>query len=124
MWKTVLIAIILIVLFLLFAPCICSCVDGFVSSCMKVFKLQMIVQPSMSATASSNFYLGTLSMRVRRIYYLNYLETIPLPSRKWLWNENSTPFLWRYNSPKRKGGNERVTGRKPRNPQVAGGYKL
>ena len=42
-WKTILITIILIVLFLLFAPCICNCVTGFVSSCMKAFKLQRVV---------------------------------------------------------------------------------
>ena len=42
-WKTILITIILTVLFLLFAPCICNCVIGFVSSCMKTFKLQMAV---------------------------------------------------------------------------------
>ena len=41
-WKTVLMATIIIVLFLLFAPCICNCVAGFVSSCMKAFKLQMV----------------------------------------------------------------------------------
>ena len=37
-WKTILLTIIVIVLFLLFAPCICNCVTGFVSSCMKAFK--------------------------------------------------------------------------------------
>ena len=42
-WKTIVIAIILIALFLLFAPCICNCVTGFVSSCMKAFKLQTAV---------------------------------------------------------------------------------
>ena len=42
-WKTILFTIILIALFLLFAPCICNCVTGFVSSCMKAFKLQMAV---------------------------------------------------------------------------------
>ena len=42
-WKTILLTIILIVLFLRFAPCICNCVTGFVSSCMKAFKLQMAV---------------------------------------------------------------------------------
>ena len=34
--------IILIVLFLLFAPYICNCVIGFVSSRMKVFRLRMV----------------------------------------------------------------------------------
>ena len=43
-WKTILITIILIVLFLLFAPCICNCVAGFVSCRMKAFKLQMVTQ--------------------------------------------------------------------------------
>jgi len=62
-WKTILITIILIVLFLLFSPCICNCVIGFVSSHMKVFKLQMVVQAPMSATASSNYYLGPLGQR-------------------------------------------------------------
>ena len=62
-WKTILITIILIVLFLLFAPCICNCVIGFVSSCMKAFNLQMVVQAPTSATASSNYYLGPLDQR-------------------------------------------------------------
>ena len=43
-WKTVLILIILTVLFLLFAFCICNYVTGFVSNLMKAFKLQMVVQ--------------------------------------------------------------------------------
>ena len=59
-WKTILITIILIVLFLLFAPCICNCITGFVSNRMKAFKLQMIAQSSATAAASSNYYLGTL----------------------------------------------------------------
>ena len=42
-WKTILITIILIVLILLFAPCICSFVTGFVSNRLNVFKLQMVV---------------------------------------------------------------------------------
>ena len=63
-WKTILITIILIVLFLLFAPCICNCVIEFVSSRMKSFKLQMVVQVPMSATASSNYYyMGPLDQR-------------------------------------------------------------
>ena len=62
-WKTILIVVILIVLFLLFAPYICNCVAGFVSSRMKALKLQMVVQTPMSATASSNYYLGTLDQR-------------------------------------------------------------
>ena len=43
---------------LLFSPCICNCVAGFISSHMEAFKLQMVVQAPMSATASSNYYLG------------------------------------------------------------------
>ena len=62
-WKTILIVIILIVLFLLFAPCTCTCVAGFVSSHMKAFKLQVVVQAPMSATAFSNYYLGPLGQR-------------------------------------------------------------
>ena len=65
-WKTILITIILIVLFLLFTPCICNCVTGFVSSGMKAFKLQMVVQAPMSATASSNYYMGPLDQRPSR----------------------------------------------------------
>ena len=41
--KTILITIILIVLFLLFVPCICNYIIGLVSSRMKAFKLQMVV---------------------------------------------------------------------------------
>ena len=59
-WKTILITIILIVLFLLFVPCICNCITGFVSSCMKAFKLQMVAQIPATAVASSNYYLGPL----------------------------------------------------------------
>ena len=44
-------------------PYIWNCVIGFVSSRMKVFKLQMVVQAPMSATASSNYYLGALDQR-------------------------------------------------------------
>ena len=62
-WKTILITIILIVLFLLFAPWIHNFAIGFVSSLMKAFKLQMVVQAPMSATASSNYYLGPLDQR-------------------------------------------------------------
>ena len=59
-WKTILITIILIVLFLLFAPCICNCVTGFVSSCIKTFKLQIVTQTPATAAASSNYCLGPL----------------------------------------------------------------
>ena len=50
--------LILIVLFLLFALCICNCVTGFVSSHMKAFKLQMVAQTPAITAASSNYYLG------------------------------------------------------------------
>ena len=53
----------LIVLFLLFAPCICNCVTGFVSSHMKAFKLQMVAQTLATAAASSSYYLGPLDQR-------------------------------------------------------------
>ena len=59
-WKTILIKIILIVLLFLFAPFICNCVTGFVSSHMKAFKLQMFAQTAAIAAASSNYYLGPL----------------------------------------------------------------
>ena len=59
-WTTILITIILIVLFLLFAPCICKCITEFVSSRMKDFKLQMVVHTPATAEASSPYYLGTL----------------------------------------------------------------
>ena len=62
-WKTILIIIILIVLLLLFAPCICNCATGFVSNCLKAFKLQMVVQAPTSATTSSNNYLGPLDRK-------------------------------------------------------------
>ena len=57
MWLLILI---LNVVFLLFAPCICNCITGFVSSCMKAFKLQMVAQTPATAVASSSYYLGPL----------------------------------------------------------------
>ena len=57
MWLLILI---LIVLFLLSAPCICNCITGFVSSHMKAFKLQMVAQIPATAVASSNYSLGPL----------------------------------------------------------------
>ena len=53
----------LIVLLLLFAPCICNCVTGFVSSRMKAFKLQMVAHTLATSAASSNYYLGPLDQR-------------------------------------------------------------
>ena len=61
-WKTILITIIMVVLFLLFAPCICNSVTGFVSSHMKAFKLQMVAQTPATAVAFSNYYLGPLDL--------------------------------------------------------------
>ena len=58
--KSILITIILIVLFLLFAPCICNCVTGFVSIRMKAFKLQMVAQTPAITAASPDYYLGPL----------------------------------------------------------------
>ena len=57
MW---LLIFILNVVFLLFAPCICKCITGFVSSCMKTFKLQMVAQTPATVAASFNYYLGPL----------------------------------------------------------------
>ena len=62
-WKTNLVPTILIVLFLLFAPCICNCVTRFVSSHIKAFKLQMVAQTLATAAASSNYYLGPLDQK-------------------------------------------------------------
>ena len=59
-WKTILITIILIVLILLFAPCICNCITGFVSSRMKAFKLQMIARTPATVATSSSYCLGPL----------------------------------------------------------------
>ena len=53
----------LIVLFLLFAPWVCNCVMGFVSSCLKAFKLQMVAQTPATAATSCNYYLGPLDHR-------------------------------------------------------------
>ena len=39
-WKTILSVVIVIILFLLFAPYICNCIMNFVSQCLEVFKLQ------------------------------------------------------------------------------------
>ena len=55
--------IILTVLFLLFAPCICNCVTGFISKRLKAFKLQMVAQAPTSAITSSNYSLGPLDQR-------------------------------------------------------------
>ena len=44
-------------------PYICNCKTGFVSNCLKAFKLQMVVQAPMSATVTSNSYLGPLNQR-------------------------------------------------------------
>ena len=45
-------------------PYICNCKTGFVSNCLKAFKLQMVIQAPMSATATSNYYLGILDQRL------------------------------------------------------------
>ena len=66
-------------------PYICNYIMGFVSNHLKAFKLQMVVQAPMSATASSNYYLGPLDQRpseVRRICCLNILGTMPFNSRR------------------------------------------
>ena len=41
-------------------PYICNCKMRFVSNSLEAFKLQMVVQAPMSATTSSNYYLGAL----------------------------------------------------------------
>ena len=72
---------------------------------MKAFKLQMVVQAPMSATASSKYYLGPLDQRPS-IWGLG--KMLPQQFRDHAPNENDVPFPWHHNSPKRKGGNERV----------------
>ena len=93
-WKTILIEIILTVLFLLFASCICNCVAGFVSSRMKGFKLQTVAQTPAYCSSFLQLLLGaprseSLSMRVRKICCLTNLGTIPLVSSEavmeWEW---------------------------------------
>ena len=63
-WKSILITIILIVLFLLFAPCICNYVTGFVSSRKisrkKAVKLQKGAETPAITAASSDYCLGPL----------------------------------------------------------------
>jgi len=78
----------LIVLFLLFAPCICNCIARFVSSCRKAFKFQMAASPN---------YLGpldheTLNMRVRKIYCLTNLGTTSLISLEAVTEQEQCPF--------------------------------
>ena len=63
-WTTILITIILVVLFLLFAPCICNCITEFVSSRMKAFKLQMIARTPATVATSSSYCLGPLDQRL------------------------------------------------------------
>ena len=44
-------------------PYISNCKMGFVYNCLKVFNLKIVVQAPVSATTSSNFYLGPLDQR-------------------------------------------------------------
>ena len=62
-WKTILSVVIVIILFLLFAPYICNCIMDFVSKQYEAFKLQMIIQAPMIVTDSSSYYLGFLDQR-------------------------------------------------------------
>ena len=62
-WKTILSVVIVIILFLLFAPYICNCIMNFVSKQHEVLKLQMIIQAPMIVTDSSSYYLGILDQR-------------------------------------------------------------
>ena len=62
-WKTILIEIILTVLFLLFASCICNCVAGFVSSRMKGFELQTVAQTPAYCSSFLQLLLGPLDQR-------------------------------------------------------------
>ena len=107
----------LIGLFLLFAPWICNCVAGFVSSCMKAFKLQMAAQTPVIVVASSNYYFGPMDQRpsiwgLGKTVASQFRNDTPLSAQRQLWNKNDVPFPRHHNSPKRKVENERVTGRK------------
>lgn len=62
--NSILITIILIVLFLQFAPYICNCVARFISSCMKDFNLQIVAQTPVIATASFIYNLEPLDQRL------------------------------------------------------------
>jgi len=67
-------------------PYICNCIMGFVSNCLKAFKLQIVVQTPTSATVLQ-LLLGspgseTFNMKVRKIVCLSNLGTMPLNSRK------------------------------------------
>lgn len=48
---------------LLFAPHFCNCVDEYVFSHMKAFKLQIVVQNQTSATVSCNYDLWPMDHR-------------------------------------------------------------
>ena len=74
MWLLILI---LVVLFLLFAPCICNCITEFVSSHMKAFKLQMVAQTPATAVASSNYYLVPLD-KISSIWGLGEYVVSPI----------------------------------------------
>ena len=74
MWLLILI---LNVVFLLFAPCICNCITGFVSSHMKPFKLQMIAQTLATVATSSSYYLGPLD-QISSIWGLGEYAASPI----------------------------------------------
>jgi len=44
-------------------PYIRNCITGFISSCLKAFRLQKIVHAPTISTASSNYYLGPLDQK-------------------------------------------------------------
>ena len=76
-WTTILITIIPIVLFLLFDPYLCNCIIGFISSCMKAFKLQMLAQTPATTAAASNYYLGPLD-QISSIWRLGKYVASPI----------------------------------------------
>ena len=71
---------------LLFSPCICNCVTGFISNCLKVFKLKMAVQvlkvPQPLPTILEVPRSEILNMRMRSICCINDLGTMTLNSKK------------------------------------------
>ena len=61
-WTDVTMDIMWLFILMTILPYICNCIMGF-SNRLKAFNLQMVVWAPMSATASSNYYLGALDQR-------------------------------------------------------------
>ena len=46
---------------------------GFVSSCLKAFKLQMVAQTPATAAASSNYYLNSQGGRKDKLFFFLHI---------------------------------------------------